>query len=259
MNRLIRTELIKLHTMRSTYGLALLVVAHTALFAALEATRSGRRVAPISTAQGLSTVSTATGVTMILAAILGILLSSGEYRHDSASLTYLANPRRGRVLSAKAIAAAIVGFGYGVLSGLVATATALVFIAAHHDHVTLGAGTLVAHVAGAGLGAALLAAIGVAIGSLIRAQVPDIIGMLVWCLVIESILGGSFTSIRPYLPYTMATTLGGAKLGAGAFGPGYAVSTQQGLPFVVAAIALAAFGGLLALTATRTTVQHDIT
>ena len=136
MNRLIRTELLKLRTMRTTYGLALLVVAHTALFAALEATRAGSKVAPISTAQGLATVSTATGVTMILAAILGVLLSSGEYRHTSASLTYLATPRRGRVLAAKAAAAALVGFLYGILAGLVATGTALVFIAAHNDHVT---------------------------------------------------------------------------------------------------------------------------
>jgi hypothetical protein len=138
MNRLIRTELLKLRTMRATYGLALLVVAHTALFAALEATRAGRKVAPISTAQGLATVSTATGVTMILAAVLGVLLSSGEYRHTSASLTYLATPRRSRVLAAKATAAAVAGLVYGILAGLVATGTALVFIAAHHDHVTLG-------------------------------------------------------------------------------------------------------------------------
>jgi hypothetical protein len=75
----------------------------------------------------------------------------------------------------------------------------------------------------------------------------------------ESILGGSITAIRPYLPYTVATTLGGAKLGAGAFGPGYSVSTQHALPFAAAALALAAFGSLLALLAARTTVRHDIT
>lgn len=259
MSRLVRTELLKLQTMRTTYGLALLVVAHTVLFASLEATRAGRAVAPISTARGLETVSTATGVTMVLAAVLGVLLSSGEYRHDSASLTYLAMPRRGRVLAAKALAAAIAGFAYGILAGLVATGTALVFIAAHHDHVTVGTWTLVAHIAGAGLGAALLAAIGVAIGSLMRSQVPGIIGVLVWCLVIESILGGGVTAIRPYLPYTVATTLGGAKLGAGAFGPGYSVTDQHALPFAVATVALAALAGLLAVLAARTTVRHDIT
>jgi ABC-2 type transport system permease protein len=259
MSRLVRVELLKLHTMRVTYGLGLGAAVITGLFASLEATRSGRNVAPISTAHGFATVSTATGVAMILAAILGVLLASGEYRHTSATLTYLATPRRGRVLAAKAIAAALAGLVYGILAGLVATGTALVFVAVHHDHVALGAGALVAHVAGAGLGAALLAAIGVAVGSLIRAQVPGIVGVLVWCLVVESIIGGSVKAVRPYLPYTVATTLGGAKLGAGAFGPGYSVTDQHALPFAVAAVALAALAGVLALLAASTTVRHDIT
>ncbi len=106
MNRLVRVELLKLHTIRATYGLALTGAVITGLFASLEATRAGRRVAPISTTQGLETVSTATGVAMILAAVLGVLLASGEYRHTTATLTYLATPRRSRVLGAKAIAAA---------------------------------------------------------------------------------------------------------------------------------------------------------
>jgi ABC-type Fe3+/spermidine/putrescine transport system ATPase subunit len=77
-----------------------------------------------------------------------------------------------------------------------------------------------------GLATALLAAVGVGIGSLFRAQLAGVIGVFVWCMVIESILGGSVSAIRAYLPYTAATTLGGAKLGAGAFGPGYSVSSQ---------------------------------
>lgn len=204
-------------------------------------------------------MSTATGVGMILAAVSGVLLASGEYRHTTATLTYLATPRRGRVLIAKSLAAALVGLVYGILAALAATATALVFLVAHHDQVTIGTGTLVAHVAGAGLGAALLAVVGVAIGSLIRAQIPGVVGTLVWCLVIESILGGTVTAIRPYLPYTAATTLGGAKLGAGAFGPGYSVTDQHALPFLAAGALLAALGALLAVLAARTTVPHDIT
>lgn len=259
MRRLIRVELLKLHTIRATYGLAVTGAMITGLFASLEATRAGRRVAPIWTAQGLQTVSTATGVAMILAAVLGVLLASGEYRHTSATLTYLATPRRARVLTAKALAAALAGFAYGILAAVVATGTALVFIAAHHYHVTLGAGTLIAHVAGAGLGGALLAALGVAVGSLVRAQVPAVVGLLVWCLVVESILGGTVTVLRPYLPYTVATTLGGTKLGAGAFGPGYSVTTQQALPLLLAGALLAALACALAWVAARTTLRHDIT
>lgn len=259
MNRLIRTELLKLQTVRVTYGLALAAGGITALFAALEATRAGHKVAPISTAAGLATVSTATGVAMVLAAVLGVIASSGEYRHTTATLTYLATPNRSRVLAAKSIASAIVGFAYGLIAALVATATALIFVATHHDHVTLGAGTFAGHILGAGLGAAFLAAVGVAVGSLVRAQVAAIVGVLVWCMILESILGGSITAIRPYLPYTAASTLGGAKLGAAAFGPGYSVSGQHALSFIAGAGLTAAIAALLALVAARTTVRHDIT
>jgi hypothetical protein len=86
-----------------------------------------------------------------------------------------------------------------------------------------------------------------------------VIAVFVWCMVIESILGGSISAIRPYLPYTAATTLGGAKLGAGAFGPGYSVSSQQALPFLAAAALLAAVAVAISLVAERTTLRHDIT
>jgi hypothetical protein len=61
------------------------------------------------------------------------------------------------------------------------------------------------------------------------------------------------------MPYTAASTLGGTKLGAAAFGPGYSVSGQHALPFIAAAGLIAAITALLALIAARTTIRHDIT
>jgi hypothetical protein len=78
-------------------------------------------------------------------------------------------------------------------------------------------------------------------------------------MVIETILGGSIAAIRPYLPYTAASTLGGAKLGAAAFGPSYSVSGQQALPFIAAAGLIAAMVALVAVIAARTTARGDIT
>jgi ABC-2 type transport system permease protein len=258
MTRLVRVELLKLRTMRVSYGLLAAAVALTALFASLEASGAGRTIPPVSTAAGLGDVTTTGGVAMILAAVLGVIVTSGEFRHTSATLTYLATPDRRRVLEAKAAATALVGACYGLAAGIVATVVGLAFVAGDGDHVTLGAAPLVGHVAGAGAGAALLAAVGVGIGSLIRAQLAGVIGVFVWCMVIESILGGSISAIRPYLPYTAATTLGGAKLGAGAFGPGYSVSSQGELPFLGALALVAAIAIAISLVAERTTVRHDI-
>ena len=101
MTRLIRTELLKLATVRLTYGLLAVAAALTALFSLLEKIRagtSGTGAPAISTADGLRTVTTVTGFAMLVAAVLGSIVANGEFRHSTATLTYLATPRRARVL-----------------------------------------------------------------------------------------------------------------------------------------------------------------
>jgi ABC-type transport system involved in multi-copper enzyme maturation permease subunit len=262
MTRLIRTELLKLATMRLTYGLAAVAAALTALFCLLEnnqAGASGTGVPPISTPDGLRTVTTVTGFAMLFAAVLGSIIANGEFRHSTATLTYLATPRRARVLGAKTVAALIVGSLFGVVAGTIATGVGLVFVAAHGDHVALSAGTLVAHVAGAVVGAALLAALGVAVGSLVRSQLATVIGIFVWAIIVESVIGGLYASVRPYLPYTAATTLAGAKLGGAAFGPAHGLKGGAPLSFAAAAVLIAAIATVVALAASRTRLRRDIT
>jgi ABC-2 type transport system permease protein len=262
MTRLIRTELLKLTTMRLTYGLLGIAAALTALFSLLENSRagtSGTGVPPISTADGLRTVTTVTGFAMLLAAVLGSIVANGEFRHSTATQTYLATPRRARVLAAKAVAAVSVGSVFGLVAGVISTGIGLIFVAAHGDQVALSTGTLVAHLAGAVIGAALLAALGVAVGSLVRSQLATVIGIFVWAVIIESVIGGLYTSIRPYLPYTAATILAGAKLGGAAFGPAHGLNGGAPLPFAAAAALIAAIGVGTALIASRTTLRRDIT
>jgi ABC-2 type transport system permease protein len=262
MIRLARIEWLKLRTVRTGFGLLATSAALTVLFASLEASRAGNGkngVAPLFSASGLATVTTVTGWSMIFAAVLGVIVASGEFRHYTATLTYLATPDRRRVLVAKALAAAGAGAISGLGSALIATAVGLIFVAGHGYHVTLGTGTLVAHIAGAAIGAALFGAIGVGIGTLLRSQLAGVIGMFVWALVIESIIGGLFTSIRPYLPYTAATTLAGIKLGGAAFGPAHGLSGGSPLPFAAAAALVLGVAALLDVIAVRTTLRKDVT
>jgi ABC-2 type transport system permease protein len=261
MTRLIRTELLKLRTMRLSYGLLGIAAALTAFFSFLEnnqAGATGSGLAPISTAAGLRTVTTVTGFAMLFAAVLGSIIANGEFRHSTATLTYLTTPRRGRVLAAKAITGACVGSLFGLIAGVIATGVGLLFVTAHGNHVALSAGTLAGHAAGAVAGGALLGALGVAIGSLVRSQLATVIGIFVWAIVIESLLGGLFTSIRPYLPYTVATTLAGARLGNAAFGPAHSVTGGAPLPFIGGAALIAALAALVSLIAARTTLHRDI-
>ena len=262
MTRLIRAELLKLRTARVNYGLLLTSAGLTALFATLEAVRAGNgtsAVAPISTASGLTTVTTVTGFSMLLSAVLGVIVASGEFRHNSATLTYLGTPDRTRVLVAKGVAAAGAGAIFGLVSSVIATAFGLGFVAGQGGQVALGAGALVGHAAGAVLAAALLAVLGVGLGSLVRSQLAGVMGIFVWGVVVESVIGGLFTSVRPYLPYTAATTMAGAQLGGAAFGPAHDLSGGGALSFAAAAVLVAGVAGALSLVASRTTVLRDVT
>jgi ABC-2 type transport system permease protein len=261
MIRLIRVELLKLRTTRLTHGLLATAAALTGVFAVIEAARagSGGGPAPLSTASGLNDVITAGIWALVLATVMGVTVSSGEFRHGTATLTYLATPHRGRVLTAKAVAGACAGAVFGLAGYVMALGVGLSFVAARGDHVAIGDATLVRYAIGHVVGTALLAAIGVSLGSLIRSQLAGVIGVFAWTIVIESILGGLFTSIRPYLPYTAASTLSGTSPGGSAFGPAHGLAGPSPLPFAAATALLAGLAIVFCAVAARTTVVRDVT
>ena len=261
MIRLIGVELFKLRTTRLTYGLLATAAGLTALFAVIEAARAGsdNGIGPLSTASGLNAVITAGVWALVLATVMGVTVSSGEFRHSTATLTYLATPRRGRVLTAKAVAGACAGAVFGLAGYVIALGVGLIFVAARGYHVAIADATLARYAAGHIVGTALLAAIGVGLGALVRSQLAGVIAVFAWTIVIESLLGGLFTSVRPYLPYTAASTLSGSSLGGSAFGPAHNLSGGTPLPFAVATALLAALAVVFAAVAARTTVQRDVT
>jgi ABC-2 type transport system permease protein len=262
MTRLVRTELLKLVTMRLSYGVLGVCAALSALFSLLENSQAGGAdtgVPPISTADGLRTVTTVTGLSMLFAAVLGSIAANGEFRHQTATLTYLTTPRRVRVLISKVIASFCVGLLFGLVAGIISTGVGLAFVAYPGDHVALSAGILAGHIAGASVGAGLLAALGAAVGSLVRSQLATVIGTFVWAIIIESLIGGLYTSTRPYLPYTAATTMGGTKLGNAAFGPAHGINGSGPLPFAAAVALIVALIAATALTAAFSTIRRDIT
>ena len=96
--------------------------------------------------------------------------STGEFRHATATATYLATPARTAVLIAKAVTAALAGLLFGLVTSGVAIGTGPAFVAAKGCPVALGGATIARFAAGAVLGAALLGVVGVGIGSLILSR-----------------------------------------------------------------------------------------
>jgi ABC-2 type transport system permease protein len=186
---------------------------------------------------------------MILAMALGAAATAGEFRHGTATVTYLAVPARARVLAAKCCAALPAGALFGAAAPAANTAVGLAFAAAHGYHLAVPAVTIIRYAAGDAAGCTLLAALGAAAGTLIRSQVAAVITVFAWAFLIEGALGALSGSIVPYLPFQAAASLAGATLPGGA----------TPLPFTAAAAVTAGAAFLLAAAAARVTLPRDIT
>lgn len=263
MTGAIRTELAKLRTMRLTWGLLATGAGLSVLFSVLEASRAGTKggngPGPLYTASGFNAVVTGGVWGLLFAAVIGVTVVTAEFRHQTITSTYLGTPHRNRVLAAKLAAGALAGALSGLAAFLIAGASALGFTLSRGYTVPVGDATLARYGIGHVLAGALLAAIGVCLGALVRSQLAGIIVVFVWSVILESLIGGLFTATRPYLPYTAASSLAGDALGGGAFGPAHDTSGGTPLPFAATVTLLAAMAIVLALIGSRTTVRRDVT
>jgi len=259
MNATLRAEFLKLRTTKTAAGLAGLAVAVTALIATLESatagTGRGMAIPSLATPTGLRDAVASTGFALIAAAVLGTVITCGEFRHKTATGAYLDQPDRKRVLAAKAMAAAAIGALVGLAAAATATGIGLGFAAARRYPLALPAATIIRYGAGAALGAGLLCAAGVGAGSLIRHQIGAIIAVFAWGFAVELVVGGTATAVAPYLPYTAAALMAGVTSGGGM--PPIARDVIA-LPFAAAAAVLAGVAVLLAAAAAATTVRRDI-
>ena len=181
MTALLRAELLKLRTTRTFLALTGVAVGTSVLICALVSLLSEPTEESV-----LTDVFTA-DTSVLFIPVLAIVGITGEWRHRTITSSLLAAPDRLRFLAAKTLAFAAAGL---VLSLLISIALAVVgmTILTARDLPTPDAGELLVQIArNAELGA-LLAALGVALGSLVRNQPVAIVGVLLLSLVIEPTL-----------------------------------------------------------------------
>lgn len=252
----VRTELLKIRTTRLTAGLLAGAGAWTLFVSIIESSRSGAGglVPSLSSAAGIRDVLTSTGFALILATVLGVTLSTNEFRHQTATGTYVDDPNRTRVMLAKMIAAAVIGLAFGLLAAVVTTGVGLSFLAGYGDHLTLADSTIVGYAVGAAIGASLLAVIGVGVGTLIRNQTAAIIAVFAWSFGVEQIVGGLFHSVARYLPLMASNTMAGASSGSMPPLPN-GLNPLSGFAVV---ILLVVFGLVVSTVAAVTALRRDI-
>jgi len=193
--RLVRAEWTKLLTTRVWIGLllgsCLMVGGFAALFTGFAGSSGGG-----PDGQGLPAIGTpafeqlALGVSAnatILFVVLGIIGTTQEYRHRTATPTFLASPQRGRVVVAKLIAYLLAAIPMALLVIAVDLLVVSVYAGARGAAPSLNADNLRV-LGGAWAALVIYAVIGVGVGALVRNQVGAIVGVLVYLFVIETIV-----------------------------------------------------------------------
>jgi hypothetical protein len=286
MVRLLKAELRKLWTIWSTYLLfGIVILIDVAFSFGLAFAPRGRRggkagIVPHGSAQWFSNVFSVLDNSRLLALVLGVLIITGEYRHKTVTPTFLAEPRRGRVVSSKLG----VAFGGGIALGVVTMLTGLIvgFVLvglkvhsclapagvsqgmsealcnAHHGVYYVATTHAMWHdwsriAPGVVLGTGLFAIYGVGLGALLKNQIVAIVVGLIFTLVVETIITAIWPTIGEYLPGQAATALEDAARTT------FRGGSTQLLPWWGGALMVLAYGVALALVGTFTTLRTDIT
>lgn len=248
MTGLVRSELMKVRSTRMWWGLTTGALAFVAInVIALAFVPPTEGVPSLKDPVGVRSMWASASQVIIFALILGIIGMTAEFRHRTVSATFLATPRRSRVLIAKMVAHAVLG----LLLGLVAcalTAALGIPLLAMRGAVSIPTSTIMQTLGGALLATVLYTVIGVAVGALVTNQIAAIVGAVVWVILVESLIVSFLPKVGRWLP-------GGAAeaITQGASLRGHLLSPWAG------ALVFLGYTAVLAVAATLTTLRRDVT
>lgn len=242
MKSLVKSELIKLLSTRTFYGLMAGAVAVVLLGTASTIMSADSKSLDGSLHEQTFYLLASINVGLF-ALVLGIRGFTDEFRHGTIITTLLAASSRVRVLVAKVLVAALAASVMAVMTVAAMTAVALLLSSARGVGFDLTYSDVTA-LTGMTTALALWAGIGVALGAVVRHQVAAIVGGLIWVLVIENLGSSLLGDSGRYLPGQAAHALADAPVDALGAGLG--------------AIVLGLYTTLAVLIATPALVRRDI-
>jgi len=247
--KLLASELLKVRTIRTPY---VLFAVSSALSAVAAAGFVGSGAVDVGEADRALSLGQAASFGNTFTAVIGILIVTNEYRHGTIMTTFLAAPRRLRVLAAKLGAAAIVGVVFAVAALAVTALVAFPWLSARGDALTVD-GQVLEAVGRVLVSFVLTAVIAAAVGAIVQSQVGALVGWFVWILVAESLItvlsGLLFTDVGE--PDPISKFLPGSSLGGIVGGEGSEFVLRSGWSILLALAYAAAFTALAALSITR--------
>ncbi len=252
MRPLVHAELLKLRTTRTTGWLLLATLATEAMMMAFSIPKRGAQDAQVPLDDpGLLAATVGTGllISQVLVAVFGVLAFTQEFRYGAITSTYLVEPRRQRVLLAKLLAAMLSSAVVVVGTVLVVLPFTIVLIDSRQGNVTVGA-QLWQVVAAGFVILAVAAVIGVAVGAVVRHQIPAIVGLLLWMTAVEH-------TVIPALPALGRWMPGGATMSFMQQGPANEMGDEL-LPTAVGGLVLVAYAGIALTLAAVLTPKRDV-
>jgi ABC-2 type transport system permease protein len=265
-----RAEFQKLFTVRLWWLLAIVLFVYVGFTAGLIAgvfsglvDAGGGQLPPALGNIHLIVYSVATSIGYVFPVLLGALVTTSEFRHQTLTPTFLANPRRGRVLLAKVVALAVVGAGYGIVAIAASVGAGATVLGLTGADPMLDSEETWLLLARAVVAMALWAVIGVGLGAVVPNQVAVIVILLAFTQFLEPILriGASVwewtAELGQYLPGAASDALVGASVFSVAGGGPAAVTRmlewwQGGLVLLGIAVVATAIGYV-------TTWRRDVT
>lgn len=239
--KLVRSEALKLSTVRTTWlmlGIGLLI---EGLFAGLYV-----GLASLTDIGPIVEVQTGTGLLMLLVLVLGVLAITTEFRHGTASTTFLSAPRRWPVMTAKLVAVLLAGVLAGLAFVAVNAGLALPLFSSREGNLP-STGDVVSIYAGVVASFALLCAFGLGVGAIVRNQVGAIIAALAFFFVLSPLPELLPGNLGDYFPAQAIGSLHGLP-----------EATEDGLGQVAGGLVLAAWSAALFLCGTALTRRRDL-
>ncbi|MEX2107405.1 MAG: hypothetical protein WD827_00800 [Solirubrobacterales bacterium] len=238
---LLRAEALKLRTVRTTWLMIGIGMAVEGLFAGLYV-----GLVPLGDVGPIREVQTGTGLLMVMLLVLGVLAITTEFRHGTASTTFLAAPRRYPVMVAKLGALLAAGALAGVAYVALNSGLALPLFSAREGSLP-PTGDILSVYAGVVVSFALFCAFGFGVGAIIRNQVGAIIAALVFFFILSPLPELLPGDIGNYFPAQATGSLHGLP-----------EATDEGLGQVAGGLVLAAWSGGLTLLGTALIRRRDL-
>lgn len=269
----IRSEFAKIFTVRMWWVLLLVLVGYVAFTAGLLAAvfgglgeqmaASGGNVPQIPEAALPPIIySIASSVGYVFPVLFGTLATTSEFRHQTLTPTFLAQPNRGNVLGAKLVALAVIGAIYGVAALVASVGLGASILTATGHEAALGDTDTWAMIARVILAMTMWAIIGVGLGALIPSQVAAIVIVLAFTQFIEPILRlvASFwewtAGIGQFLPGAASDALVGSSIFTSL---GAATAETQSLEWWQGGLVLLAIAVLTSVIGYATSWRKDVT